>query len=178
MKEIWKWVKGYEGIYSVSNLGNVISLSREFTMKNGRKHIVKNKKKKSQKNYRGYERTQLTDADGNKEIVSVHRLVMFTFKPEGYFNGAEVNHKNGIKDDNRLENLEWCTKEQNETHAKETGLKLRGNKHKISILTELSVRVIREAIHNGHRGVDIARYFNVSSATISSIKVNRNWGWL
>lgn len=52
----------------------------------------------------------------------VHKLVLMTFNPEGYFKGAVVNHINGVKDDNRLENLEWCTVAQNTKHAYEMGL--------------------------------------------------------
>lgn len=174
---IWKDVVGFEGLYQVSDFGLIKSMPHSFIRSCGRVKHIRENIKKSQKNHRGYERTQLTK-DKTKTMVSVHRIVLFAFNPDKYFDGAEVNHKNGIKHDNRLENLEWCTKQENESHAIINGLKPRGETHHSAILNELSVRVIRDACNAGYKLQDIAKYFRVSIPTVSSIHTRRNWGWL
>lgn len=97
MEEIWKSVVGYEGKYSVSNLGNIFSLKAKRLMK---KNV----------NNRGYERVTI----GRKQM-SVHRLVCIAFLGE-IKDKKIVNHINGIKTDNRLENLEWVTCRENTIH--------------------------------------------------------------
>ena len=70
----------------------------------------------------GYRRVSLRDGNGCGKTFRVHRLVAMAYIPllEGK---NEVNHKNGIKHDNRVENLEWCTPKENDSHARITGLK-------------------------------------------------------
>lgn len=113
MNEFWKEIKGYEGSYQISNKGRVKSLDRVV---NGRK--LKGK---------------ILSANGNRYLKvilyknnigknkDVHRLVAIHFV-DGYFNNAVVNHKDGDKLNNLFTNLEWCTSEHNNLHAKETGL--------------------------------------------------------
>lgn len=108
MEEIWKDIEEVKGKYQVSNLGNIKSLSRNKKMvltqdKDGYLEIFMWKNKK-------------------KVHYRVHRLVAKAFIPN-MENKAEVNHKNGIKSDNRVCNLEWVTKNENERHAYAIGLK-------------------------------------------------------
>lgn len=108
MAEEWKYIEGFED-YQVSNLGRVKSL------KLGRNNILK-----ARKNGSGYLQVLLY---GKKKINSaVHRLVLVHFKPIDNFQNLEVNHINGIKDDNKLENLEWVTHSENLKHALKIGL--------------------------------------------------------
>lgn len=99
--EIWKDIPNYEWLYQVSNLWNVKSLFRY-------KNILK-------WNYdlKWYKYVVLYK-NSNKKIFRVHRLVLLTFI---WDNTLQVNHKNGIRDDNRLDNLEYCTASENIKHS-------------------------------------------------------------
>lgn len=103
MEEIWKPITGYGGKYEVSNLGNVKSF---VIYKNGR--IIK------PSNTDGYLRVMLYD--NGRKTFTVHRLVLQTFLP--IEENKEVNHKNHITTDNRLENLEWCSSSENKRFRK------------------------------------------------------------
>lgn len=113
-QEVWKDVPNYEGWYQVSNMGNVRSVDREFVNSIGRKCFLKGMPIKPKLN-KGYPRVGL-NKHREKERISVHRLVALTFIPNP--NKLEtVNHINGIKTDNRVDNLEWCTAQDNIKHA-------------------------------------------------------------
>lgn len=112
MKEIWKDVVGYEGLYQVSNLGRVKTLP-----KRGHKScIMKPSLKKD-----GYIRIHLSKNAISKTLY-VHRIVAEAFLPRCN-NKYEVNHINGIKTDNSVDNLEWVTRSRNQLHAIEMGLR-------------------------------------------------------
>ena len=115
--EIWKDVEGYEGIYQVSNFGRIKSIGR----KNCSNVCLKDKILNPTLEYKnGYKRVCLcVNKTENKKRV--HILVAKAFIPN-HNNYPIVNHKNGIKTDNRVENLEWCTYKQNAQHAIQTGL--------------------------------------------------------
>jgi len=112
MKEIWKDVVGYEGMYKVSNLGNVRSLDRIITHKNGRQFSVKGKLLTPKNHTGGYFQVCL----GAKKYRYVHRLVAgaFILNQE---NLPEVNHKDENKKNNHVDNLEWCTSKYNTNYG-------------------------------------------------------------
>lgn len=101
MEEIWKPIKDYEGLYQVSNLGNVRSLNRKIKNRN-----LKEKIKKFDKTKFGYLRVELNN-NGKKKKYLVHRLVAQTFldNPNNY---PCINHKDENKNNNIVINLEWC----------------------------------------------------------------------
>lgn len=120
--EIWKDVMGYEGRYQVSNLGRVKSLKRKFGCFGRAKTSFKEIIIKPTTNSRGYVTMLLWD-DGKIKGTTVHRLVATHFIPNNNALELTVNHKNGIKTDNRVENLEWLTRGDNVRHGLKIGLK-------------------------------------------------------
>lgn len=109
--EIWKDIPGYENLYQISSMGKVKSLRRTVKYKNGAIHIVNEKILKPSKDREGYLRIFLCKEGINKNML-VHRLVCESFLKNPY-NLPEVNHRNEIKTDNRLENLEYCDRKYN-----------------------------------------------------------------
>lgn len=123
MEEEWRPVVGFETYYEVSNTGKVRRLdSHRIYSKNGIKfaRFVRGKELIFTKGNRGYLVVYL-QANGKKINTVVHRLVAEAFLPNP-LNKEQVNHKNGIKTDNNLENLEWVTPAENIHHAIRTGL--------------------------------------------------------
>ena len=128
MMEVWKDVIGYEGLYEVSNLGRIKSLPRRLRGNNGFRYS-REKILKEVPHTSGYVSVVLCK-NGIHKTTLVHRIVAEAFL-ENKENLLEVNHKNENKKDNRVENLEWCTRSYNvnygsgiERKAKATGKKV------------------------------------------------------
>ena len=104
--ERWKWVPDYEGLYAVSDEGRVMGMPKKTHFG----HIMETKQ-----NHRGYEIVYLCK-NNSKKSFAVHRLVATAFC-ENRESKPEVNHKDGVKTNNRASNLEWATRSENEIHA-------------------------------------------------------------
>jgi len=158
MKEIWKDIPGYEGYYQISSIGRVKAVARTITGRWGKQRL-KELIRRNGKNPKGY---QLVDLHKNNisQTITIHRLVAMAFivNPE---NKPCINHKNGIKDDNRVENLEWCTYAENNQHAIDTGLTPPPQKGKVGKLHNCSKPVIQKRLD----GSEIAKYECVRQAS-------------
>lgn len=123
--EIWKSIKGYEGLYEVSNLGNVRSLDRVRKQYNHNGIATVKYKgrilKKQIKKGTNYHTVTLYDNDRKSKIKSVHRLVAENFL-ENENKYPVINHKDGNKQNNNVNNLEWCTQSHNVKESYRLGL--------------------------------------------------------
>lgn len=115
MKEIWKDIEGYEGIYQVSNHGRVKSLDRKIYTRSGYRNI-KGRILILEFNSADYNMVLLYNKNNKRKHHFVHRLVAQAFIPNPK-NKEQVNHKNKIKTDNHINNLEWATQSENMKHA-------------------------------------------------------------
>ena len=120
MEEIWKDVVGYEGLYQVSNIGRVRSLDRYVNAgglkSDGRTSLKKGKILNCSPTKRGYTRVSLSKESKTRQEF-IHRIVAIAFL-DGVIGKPNVNHINGIKEDNRSCNLEFVNQRENVLHAK------------------------------------------------------------
>ena len=176
---IWKSVVEYEGLYEVNTDGELRTFNWKGT---GQTRIMK-----PAKDHKGYLRTMLAK-DGNAKTIKMHRIIAQAFIPNPE-NKPTVNHKNGIKTDNRVENLEWHTNKENVAHAIANGMfkfmtaealakvppqkgELNGN----SKLTASDVIAIRQAFkpHVVTREI-LAKKYGVSPTTIKDVTNRKSW---
>lgn len=173
--EIWKDIKYYEGIYQISNIGRVKRLKRSLKRKDGKMYSVKEKILKTSYDRDGYLFITLRKDEKHKGF-RVHRLVAQAFI-SNITSKETINHLNGIKDDNRVENLEWCTRSENNKHARKNGLnEVKGERCHLSKVTENEVYIIKGLLkHTTLSQKEIAKIFNVDQTNISCIKNNKTW---
>jgi HNH endonuclease/NUMOD4 motif len=171
-KEEWKDVVGYEGISRVSTLGRVFNYERRWVTGKGTKRIYPDNEVPQSVNGPGYLYVQLRKNNKQKKIV-VHRLVAIAFIPNP-LNKREVNHKNGIKTDNNVNNLEWVSSKENSIHAVRTGLRVapKGVNHGSVKLTEEEVRYI---IRSNESSAVLSQMFSVSKSNINVIQRRASW---
>lgn len=165
--ETWKKANGYSN-YEVSSLGRI----KTFNWKgSGRIAILKPALDKS-----GYLRTVLKGDNGVSKTIKVHRVVLNTFNPTN--DVMEVNHKNGVKHDNRIDNLEWVTRRQNIQHCIDNKLQtpFKGEEVGNSKLKEFQVLEIRKKFKpRVYSRAKLSKEYNVSEATIKDIIYKRTW---
>lgn len=163
MEEIWKDVVELEGKYLISNLGNLKSIIRKVP-----KILITT-------NNKGYLYIS-RKINNTYKIFAIHRLVATAFIPN-IENKPQVNHVNGVKTDNRVTNLEWCTKSENIKHGFKIGLiSSKGDKSNRRILDSVQVEEIRHLLEKGaYTQAAIAQKYKVGAMCISDIKLNKTW---
>lgn len=172
--EIWKPVIGFEGFYEVSTHGLVRSLSRQVPTKGGGVRTVPTRILRPGVITGGYFGITL-HANGKRREATVHMLVAEAFLGPRPSPLHEVNHINAVKPDNRVENLEWVTRQANIAHNVALGINLRGSALPQAKLTEADITPIRRRVHRGERHAQIALDFGVSKAAISDIARGITW---
>ena len=163
-----KPIKGYEGLYSIDTKGCIYSELHNSSRRLG--------PLKTDITCHGYAQVGLYDRNGNRKRFRVHRLVAEAFIPN-VENLPQVNHINGDKLDNRVENLEWCTCSDNIKHAYKSGLQEKRSGERVGghKLTSENVKAIKEMLKDSVKQSVIAEIFGVDQSTISNIKRGRNW---
>jgi hypothetical protein len=157
--EIWSKIRDYPN-YEISNIGRVKSINYS------KERILK------LQNMNGYDRVGLS-INGVTTLFLVHRLVALAFI-DNVNNHSFINHINGIKNDNRVENLEWCTSTENLNHALVNNLRImpNGEKHHNSKLTETQVLEIRKS---NLLQKELTKLYNVKQPLISAIINGKKW---
>lgn len=107
--------------------------------------------------------------------VKVHRMVCIAFYGTPLSPNAQVNHKDGIKTNNVVENIEWCTRQENMTHAKQNGLRPVGENTPHAKLKAQDIPVIRQLLEDGLSCAKIGRRYSVSDVSIWNIKHKKSW---
>lgn len=182
-EEIWKPVVGYEGSYSVSSKGRVKSLARYDEYERCGKLVKRYRPEKiltPRINKGGYYKVHLRT--GGQKHPTVHRLVCLSFisNPE---NKPTVNHKDGNKLNNNVDNLEWNTYSENTQHAYDNGLSKSkiylygksGEDHPLSKLTVDKAGEIRKLREQGLTLSSLANKFNVSISSVHRVCTNQTW---
>jgi ribosomal protein L18 len=161
--EEWKDIKGFGNFYKISNYGR-----------------VKNEVSKILRTYldsNGYIQARFT-YDKNKKSASVHRLVALYFL-ENENNHIEVNHKDGNKKNNNVNNLEWCSRSENLKHAYKTGLKIapKGTQNNQSKLNEEQVKKILTDKSKNKKFTNVYKEYEhiISKGTFNSIWTRKTW---
>lgn len=172
MQEEWKPVNGYELSYEVSNYGRVRSLDKKVNSRFG-KRLKKGKLLKPTLSCGRYLTVGLSDKC-KKKTHFIHQMVAKHFLTYEDHHQC-VNHKDGVKTNNHISNLEFCTFSENINHSLKMGLsKSIGESHHSNKLKETQVITIIQRIKTEDYK-DLAIEYNVSRACILAIKHNRNW---
>ena len=164
--EIWKDIPGHPG-YQVSNYGEVRSVDRLIKRENDKfPYLRRGNIIKQQDNGHGYKWVHM---GATAKPTYVHRLVLSVFSPYHAPDQTDVNHKDGNKGNNNIENLEWCTRSENNFHAYDNGLHAYGENHPQSKYSFETIEEIKGMASNGERICDISRKMNISHQYVSGI---------
>jgi hypothetical protein len=168
--EVWSAIKGYENSYQVSSLGRVKSLSRIVFRGNGN-HARKIREKilVATPDSAGYPTVKLPD-----RTYTVHSLVAKAFLPNPH-NLPQVNHKNRIKKDCYVDNLEWCTVQQNIVHSFKVGTRkdVSGQNNPAAKYNDSIIDKVKQEIKICSSNSEIAKKYGVSRQLVYAIRTGR-----
>lgn len=155
--ELWKPIKNYENLYKISTHGRVFGEPKIVDLPNGGKRVHAFVELSQELMKKGYRRVTLCK-NGNRKKILVHVLVASAFI-ENQKNYPQVNHIDGIKSNNHVQNLEWCSQEYNQHHAIENGL--------TPGFTIEEINIIAERVKNGESTSEIAETLNIKRKSIN-----------
>jgi hypothetical protein len=145
-----------------------------YVRDNGTIYSSKSKKVLSpQLDKNGYEKVQMLSDDGKRHRYSVHRLILENFNPIENMENMQVNHIDGNKRNNSLNNLEWVTCKENIQHAIKNNLRA-----KINGASKLTIEQVKEIFirsHNGESNISLGEEFNIHPDQIGRIKNRKSW---
>lgn len=183
--EIWKDIQGYDGLYQVSNLGRVRSYDREVKCRGNSKRIIKGKilspsrHGKVCKDGSYYLHVGLTDFNKTTKYITIHRLVALAFcpnsNPELY---TEVNHIDENKHNNQANNLEWCSRAENNHHSLITET-LNESKKKSVLQLTTSGEIIKEfsGVREAARELGLKTHKHISECCNGKAKTAGGFCW-
>jgi hypothetical protein len=166
---VWVDIPGYEGLYQASRLGEVRSLRSS----RGRGEKFGVRVLKGRPNDKGYLRVTLC-RDGVKRDEYVHRLVLLAFQGPPR-DGYEAGHLNGVRSDNRIENLSWVTGTENASHRILHGTAPSGERHGGRKITAAQAAAIRAKCSAGMAQRVVAGEFGISQSQVSHIARGLQW---
>ena len=169
-----KPIKGFEGLYEISDEGEVITLERELQTPTA-KFTLTERKSKGYKDKKGYMNFDFRRRGG--KVVRVHRLVAEAFIPNPN-NYPQINHIDGDKTNNNVKNLEWCDNSMNQIHAFSNGLQKGNFQHPNSKLSYDDVLYIKNSYQKGVIGKGmktLAKKFNISYSAIQQIIYGKSY---
>lgn len=165
----WRPIRGYESRYQISSDGRVRFLfSYGRATAGAEKHFIRPPG--------GYLQVELSDDQNMQRMFLVHRLVATAFIPNPE-NKPVVNHKNSIRSDNRIANLEWVTYKENAVHGAMYGRAGAEGRERWAILTAPQVADIKRELRNYRKGMlkQLAARYGVLNSTICEIRKGRSW---
>lgn len=167
------WI--YRGYLKIDSKGKIWKIAKKHGNQYVKDSFTKIKKRRAENNIKGYLRISRV-INGKSIACFAHRLVWI------YFNGKipnnlQINHKNGIKTDNRPENLELCTASENQKHSFKIGLAFgqKGEKNPMAKLNKKNIIEIRNRYENNETQISIAKDFNITQGHIYSIVNRKSW---
>jgi hypothetical protein len=175
MEEIWKIVANTEGRYEVSSMGRIKSLPFTIEVKGKSSFVTRERILRLGTDRDGYD-VFVCSINSKRYTKRGHRVVAETFIPNPN-NLPQVNHKNSIRNDNRVENLEWVSERDNMMHGIEYGnvKPTKGEINGMSKLTKDKVIEIRAAYETGRSYAEIAKDYDVGGGAIGKIIRRERW---
>jgi hypothetical protein len=175
MNEIWKDIPKFNNEYQISNFGKIRSKHAVIIRSNGTTHTRVSKILKPAKSKDGYYKGAVC-VDKKMRTYCIHRLVAEAFCFKSY-ETQEVNHINGVKTDNRAENLEWCNRSENILHALRLGLLIprKGSQKTESKMDEATAKKLKEMIANGIKRSLVCEQLGITVHMYKDVQRGKTW---